>query len=92
MHFAEPRIRRCLSSLADTFPHAELILDTQPWFASRQGKRIANLEMEKMGLKGAPVRWALGDVSTITRWDNRIVVVDQFPSETSREGPRGVRQ
>lgn len=79
MYFTEPRIRKFLSSLADTFPRAELIFDTQPWFASREGKRIANLEMEKMGLKGAPVKFALRDARTVTRWDNRIIVVDQVP-------------
>ncbi len=79
MYFTEPRIRAFLSSLADGFPRAEIVFDTQPWFASRQGKRLANQELENMGIQGSPVKWALRDARTITRWDNRIVVMDQFP-------------
>ncbi len=79
MYFTEPRIRAFLSSLADAFPQAEFVFDTQPWFASRQGKRIANQAMQEMGMGGAPVKWALREARTITRWDNRVVVVDELP-------------
>jgi O-methyltransferase involved in polyketide biosynthesis len=75
MYFEESRIRAFLSSLADSFPGAEIVFDTQ----SRFGKRIGDWGLRRMGMKGSMTKWALKDARAIREWDHRITVVDQFP-------------
>ncbi|MGZ4883400.1 MAG: class I SAM-dependent methyltransferase [Halobacteriota archaeon] len=75
MYFAEPHIRTFLSSLADTFPNAEIVFDTQSRFA----KLIGDWRLRSVGMHGSTTKWACTDARTITKWDDRIVVVDQFP-------------
>ncbi len=74
-YFEASRIRTFFSSLADTFPGAEIVFDAQSGFQ----KLFVNLGQRRRGMKGSMTKWALKDARTITGWDNRIVVVDQFP-------------
>ena len=75
MYFEAPRIRTFLSSLADTFPNAEIVFDTQ----SRFRKFIGDWGLRRIGMQGSKTKWALKHAGAITRWNNRIVVLDQFP-------------
>jgi O-methyltransferase involved in polyketide biosynthesis len=75
MYFEAPRIRAFLSAVVDAFPNAEIVFDTQ----SRFGKFIGDWGLRRMGMQGSTTKWALKDARTITEWDNRFVVVDQFP-------------
>ncbi len=75
MYFEESRIRPFFIALADGFPGAELLFDTQ----SRFGKLVGNWGLRRMGMKGSTTKWALKDARKIAGWDKRINVLDQFP-------------
>ncbi len=66
-------IKSFFSSLADGLPGAEIVFNTQ----SRLAKLRSNWGMRRLGLQ--TTKWALKDARTITKWDNRIKVLDQFP-------------
>ena len=75
MYFEESLVRTLLSSLADAFPGAEVVFDTQSPF----GKLIGDWGLRRVGMHGSATKWALKDARTIIGWDNRIVLLDQFP-------------
>jgi O-methyltransferase involved in polyketide biosynthesis len=75
MYFEASRIRTFLSSLADAFPNAEILFDTQ----SRFGKLIGDWGLRRMGMHGSTTKWALKDTRALIKWDGRFAVVDQFP-------------
>ncbi|MGB9372503.1 MAG: class I SAM-dependent methyltransferase [Halobacteriota archaeon] len=72
--FEDSQVRRFLSLLADNFPSAEVVLNAQ----SRLGRFVANLGLRRTGEKKMATRWALKDARTMTKWDARIEVLDQF--------------
>ncbi|MGZ7194425.1 MAG: class I SAM-dependent methyltransferase [Halobacteriota archaeon] len=74
-YFEESLVRALLSSLADAFPGAEVVFDTQ----SRFGKLVCDWGLRRVGMRGSATKWALKDARAITGWDNRIVLLDQFP-------------
>ena len=74
-YFEASLVRTLLSSLADAFPGAEVVFNTQ----SRFGKLIGDWELRRVGMHGSTTKWALKDARTITGWDNRLVLLDQFP-------------
>jgi len=71
--FHESDIKSVFSSLADSLPGAEIVFNTQ----SRLAKLRSNWGMRRMRME--TTKWALKDARTITKWDNRIKVLDQFP-------------
>ncbi|HYC19257.1 MAG TPA: class I SAM-dependent methyltransferase [Candidatus Bathyarchaeia archaeon] len=71
--FHESDIKSVFSSLADSLPGAEIVFNTQ----SRLAKLRSNWGMQRMRME--TTKWALKDARTITNWDNRIKVLDQFP-------------
>jgi len=71
--FQESDLKSFFSSLADGLPGAEIVFNTQ----SRLGKWRCNWGLRKMRLTAT--QWALKDARTITKWDNRIKVLDEFP-------------
>ena len=66
-------IKSFFSSLADGLPGAEIVFNIQSRFA----KLRSNWGMRKMGMTAT--KWALKDARTITKWDNRIKILNQFP-------------
>lgn len=72
--FEDPQVKRFLSLLADTFSDAEVVLNAQ----SRLGKFVANFGLRRTGVKKMATRWALKNARTMTKWDARIKVLDQF--------------
>jgi hypothetical protein len=72
--FEDSQVQRFLSLLADNFSDAEVVLNAQ----SRLGKFVANLGLRRTGAKKMTTRWALRDARTMTKWDERIEVLDQF--------------
>ena len=72
--FEESEVKRFLSLLADNFSDAEVVLNAQ----SRLGKFVANFGLRRTGVKKMATRWALKDARTMTKWDARIEVLDQF--------------
>jgi O-methyltransferase involved in polyketide biosynthesis len=72
--FQDSQVKQFLSLLADNFPGAEVVLNAQ----SRLGKFVANLGLRRTGAKKMVTRWALKDARTMTKWEERIEVLDQF--------------
>ncbi|HYC19362.1 MAG TPA: class I SAM-dependent methyltransferase [Candidatus Bathyarchaeia archaeon] len=72
--FEDSQVKLFLSLLADNFRGAEVVLNAQ----SRLGKFVANLGLRRTGTKKMATRWALKDARTMTKWDARIEVLDQF--------------
>jgi O-methyltransferase involved in polyketide biosynthesis len=72
--FHDSQVKRFFSLLADNFSDAEVVLNTQ----SRLGKFVANLGLRRTGAKKMVTRWALKDARTMTKWDERVEVLDQF--------------
>ena len=72
--FEDSQVKRFLSVLADNFPGAEVVLNAQ----SRLGRFVANFGLRRTGAKKMVTRWALKDARTMTKWDERIEVLDQF--------------
>jgi len=74
-YFDAAQVRPFFSSLADNLPGAEIVFDTLPKLAVF----FMNWNVRKAGIKGAAVKWALRDANEITKWDDRITVIDQVP-------------
>jgi O-methyltransferase involved in polyketide biosynthesis len=72
--FEDSQVKRFLSLLADNFPGAQVVLNAQ----SRLGRFVGNFGLRRTGAKKMMTRWALKDARTMTRWDERIEVLDQF--------------
>jgi O-methyltransferase involved in polyketide biosynthesis len=72
--FEDSQVKRFLSLLADNFPGAEVVLNAQ----SRLGRFVANFGLRRTGAKKMVTKWALKDARTMTKWDERIEVLDQF--------------
>lgn len=45
---------------------------------SRINRSLQRVGMIGSGMIGSAMKWALEDADNLTRWDNRITVVDQF--------------
>jgi O-methyltransferase involved in polyketide biosynthesis len=73
LYFQESDIKSFFSSLADGLSGAEIVFNTQ----SRLAKLRCNWGMWRIGMEAT--KWAMKDARTITKWDNRIKVLDQFP-------------
>ena len=71
--FQKSDIKSFFSSLADGLPGAEIVFNTQ----SRLAKLRSNWGLQR--LRMTATKWALKDARTITKWDNRIKILDQFP-------------
>ena len=74
-YFDEAQVRPFFSSLADNLPGAEIVFDTLPKLAVI----FMNWNVRKAGMKGATVKCALRGADEITKWDNRITVINQVP-------------
>ena len=73
IYFQESHIKSFFSSLADGLSGAEIVFNAQ----SRLAKLRCNWGMWRMRME--TTKWALKDARTITKWDNRIKVLDQSP-------------
>jgi len=73
IYLQESAIKSFFSSLADGVSGAEIVFNTQ----SRSAKLRSNWGMRRMGMK--TTKWAVKDAHTMTKWDYRLKVLDQFP-------------
>ena len=72
--FDDSQVKQFLSLLADNLSGAEVVINAQ----SRLGKLIANFGLRRTGAKKMATKWAMKDARTMTKWDARIEVLDQF--------------
>jgi hypothetical protein len=75
--------------LADNFPDGEVVFDA----STKLGNIFSNWGLRRTGMKQATLKWALKDANTLTKWDKRIQVIDQFPyfSNIPRDPEWGVK-
>ena len=69
-------LKRLFAALAIRFPAAEMIFNT----VNVVGRWGANhLVVRRAGIREAPQKWAIGTAKQLTKWDNRIEIVDEWP-------------
>lgn len=73
-YFNETQVKTFFSALADHLPRAEMVFSAY----SRREVSLINRSLQRLGMTHAVMKWALEDADDLTRWDDRIVVVDQF--------------
>ena len=74
-YFEESQVKQFFSMLADNLPGGEIVFDAIPKLSALVG----NWGLWRTGIPGARVKWAIKDAYKMTRWDNRIKVIEQFP-------------
>ena len=73
-YFDEGQVKTFFSALADNFPGAEMVFSAY----SRREVSLINRSLQRLRMAHAAMKWALEDANDLTRWDDRITVVDQF--------------
>jgi O-methyltransferase involved in polyketide biosynthesis len=75
MYFEELEVKQFFSLLADHFPRGEIVFDA----VTKLNAFLGTWGIRRTGVKGARVKWGVKDAYKMTKWDNRIKVVEQFP-------------
>jgi O-methyltransferase involved in polyketide biosynthesis len=73
-YFSEDHVKTFFSALADRLPGAELVFTAY----SEREVSLINRSLQRVGMTNAAMKWALEDANDLTRWDDRIVVIDEF--------------
>jgi len=74
-YFEESQVKQFFSMLADKLPSCEIVFDAAP----KLGAIAINWSLWITGIPGARAKWTIRDAHKMTRWDNRIKVIEQFP-------------
>lgn len=69
-------LKRLFSALAIRFSGAEMIFNSYNVIGRWGGN---HLTVRQAGIRDAPLKWAISTARQLTRWDNRIEVVDEWP-------------
>lgn len=73
-YFSEAQVKKFFSALADRLPGAETVFTAY----SRGGVSLVNKSLQRVGMMNAAMKWVLEDANDLTRWDDRVAVVDEF--------------
>jgi O-methyltransferase involved in polyketide biosynthesis len=73
-YFANVQVETFFSALAERLPGVEMVFTAY----SQQEVSLINRSLQRVGMMSAAMKWALEDVNDLTRWDDRITVVDEF--------------
>jgi len=73
-YFSEIQLKTFFSSLADRLPGVEMVFTAYSW----RELSFINRSLQRVGMTSAAMKWALEDANDLTRWDDRISVVDEF--------------
>jgi O-methyltransferase involved in polyketide biosynthesis len=73
-YFSEVQVKTLFSALAERLPGAEMVFTAYSW----REVRLINRSLQRVGITNAAMKWALEDTYDLTRWDDRITVVDDF--------------
>jgi O-methyltransferase involved in polyketide biosynthesis len=73
-YFDMDQVKAFFSALADRLPGAEMVFSAY----SRREVSLINRSLRHVGMTRSAMKWALEDANDLTRWDDRIIVVDQF--------------
>jgi O-methyltransferase involved in polyketide biosynthesis len=74
-YFTKSEVKQFIKSLFREFPESEIIFDS----VSRMIKYFANINLNKIGMKGADTKWTIINGKQISRWDSRIIIIDEYP-------------
>lgn len=74
MFFEEEELKHLFTKLALKFPNGEIFFDT----LSEEGLKYANDMMLKAGMKEGMILWGTNSASEVTKWNDKIEVVDEF--------------
>jgi O-methyltransferase involved in polyketide biosynthesis len=74
-YFEEPEVKRILSRLADSFPDGEIVFDA----ISAYSIPYVNKMMKDAGLASTPIKWGINDTKSISKWDPRITILEDYP-------------
>jgi O-methyltransferase involved in polyketide biosynthesis len=75
-YFDVVNLKRLFSALAMRFSGAEMIFNS----VNVIGRWAANhLAFKRVGIRVAPLRWAIGAAKQLTQWDDHIQVIDEWP-------------
>lgn len=75
-YFNATDIRKLFSALASRFPASEMVFNSYNALGRLGGNHLA---VRRAGIKDAPLKWAIGSAKQLTKWDNHIGVVDEWP-------------
>lgn len=73
-YFSEVEVKTFFSTLADRLPGVQVVFTA---YSSEELSRI-NRSLQRVGMTSAAMKWALEDANELTRWDDRVLVVDEF--------------
>lgn len=74
-YFNKNTVKAFILNLFDHFPESEIIFDS----VSRIIKYFANFNLIRIGMKAADTKWTIMNGKQITKWDNRIIILDEYP-------------
>lgn len=73
MYIDERELKTFFSELADRLPGAEMVFNA----TSSNGVNQNNEVLCSIGMEHAPMKWSLDDANDLSRWDERITVLNQ---------------
>jgi O-methyltransferase involved in polyketide biosynthesis len=74
-YFNEPEIKDLFKLLAGSFPGGEIVFDTVSEFSMQ----FVNKGLKETGNESALLKWGINDAKTISQWDRRIEVLEEYP-------------
>jgi O-methyltransferase involved in polyketide biosynthesis len=75
-YFNEPEVKGLFRLLADHYPGGEIVFDTVSEFSMP----IVNKGLQATGYdESAFLKWGINDAKTMSEWDSRIKVLDEYP-------------
>lgn len=75
-YFKEPEIKGLFKLLADHYPGGEIVFDT----VSEYSMPFVNNGLKATGHdESAFLKWGINDAKTMSQWDDRIKVLDEYP-------------
>jgi O-methyltransferase involved in polyketide biosynthesis len=74
-YFDKNTVKSFILDLFRQFPKSQIIFDS----VSRIVKYFANFNLIKIGMKGADTKWTIINAKQITKWDSRILILDEYP-------------
>jgi len=75
-YFDAAELKRLYSAIAIRLPRAEMVFNSYNALARWGGNHLA---VRRRGIRDAPLKWSIGTAKQLTKWDNRIEVVDEWP-------------
>mgnify|MGYP005846454589 CR=1 FL=1 len=74
-YFNETEVKELFRLLADSFPGGEIVFDTVSEFSIP----IVNKGLKEAGHETALVKWGISDARIMSQWDQRIIVLEDYP-------------